>query len=363
MRTVVRRAPDLARADDARVGAVVRWLRQVYPGGGERVEALRPDLLAERHAAHELAANSLLRQACLTDLTDRQGVQTLTVLARACTHHDQAPRLIEQALRQDLTGLAGAAIVVAVQTGALLGDLFAHVLEDASVDVADLQQIANMIPYPTVALATADEVATRRVRSLLPADTDPAQIAVWSNKLATVLAQLGRREEALAAIEEATDLYRALADARPDAFLPDLAMALNNQSNHLSEPGAAGRGTGRHRRSHRPLPALAEARPDAFLPDLAMSLNNQSNHLAGSGAAGRGAHRDRRSRHLYRALAEARPDAYLSNLATSLNNQSNRLADWGGGKRRWPRLKKPSRSAAPWPKPAPTPTCPTSPWR
>ena len=37
------------------------------------------------------------------------------------------------------------------------------------------------------------------------------------------LAELGRREEALAAIEEAAGIYRQLAEARPDAFLPDLA--------------------------------------------------------------------------------------------------------------------------------------------
>ena len=31
-------------------------------------------------------------------------------------------------------------------------------------------------------------------------------------------------------IDEAVGVYRQLAAARPDAFLPDLAMSLNNQS-------------------------------------------------------------------------------------------------------------------------------------
>ncbi len=39
------------------------------------------------------------------------------------------------------------------------------------------------------------------------------------------LSDLGRREEALAATQEAVDIYRQLAAARPDAFLPDLARA------------------------------------------------------------------------------------------------------------------------------------------
>ena len=36
---------------------------------------------------------------------------------------------------------------------------------------------------------------------------------------------------------------------------------------------------------------------------------------------------------------------------------------WGGGKRPWPRSRKPSPSAASWPAPAPTPSSPTSPCR
>jgi hypothetical protein len=41
-----------------------------------------------------------------------------------------------------------------------------------------------------------------------------------------MLSDLGRREEALAATQEAVGHYRTLAQARPDAFLPDLASSL-----------------------------------------------------------------------------------------------------------------------------------------
>jgi hypothetical protein len=47
-----------------------------------------------------------------------------------------------------------------------------------------------------------------------------------------------RREEALAAIQEAVGIYRELAAARPDAFRPDLASSLNNLAADL---GALGR--------------------------------------------------------------------------------------------------------------------------
>ena len=57
------------------------------------------------------------------------------------------------------------------------------------------------------------------------------------NNLSVRLGELGRREEALAAIHEATTLYRRLADQHPDAYLPDLAGSLNNLSNRLGELG------------------------------------------------------------------------------------------------------------------------------
>ena len=46
-----------------------------------------------------------------------------------------------------------------------------------------------------------------------------------------MLSDLGRREAALQAAEEAAALYRELARARPDAFTPDLAGSLNNLAN------------------------------------------------------------------------------------------------------------------------------------
>ena len=48
-----------------------------------------------------------------------------------------------------------------------------------------------------------------------------------------------RREDALTAITEAVTIYRALAEAHPDAFLPDLATSLTNQSTAWSRWAAA----------------------------------------------------------------------------------------------------------------------------
>ena len=57
------------------------------------------------------------------------------------------------------------------------------------------------------------------------------------NNLSVLLGDLGRREDALAACEEATGAYRELAAARPDAFGPGLANSLNNLSVRLGDLG------------------------------------------------------------------------------------------------------------------------------
>ena len=56
------------------------------------------------------------------------------------------------------------------------------------------------------------------------------------NNLANRLSDLGRREAALQAAEEASALPRA-GRARPEAFTPDLAMSLNNLATMLSDLG------------------------------------------------------------------------------------------------------------------------------
>ena len=57
------------------------------------------------------------------------------------------------------------------------------------------------------------------------------------NNLGTMLSELGRRKEALAAAEEAVRIRRGLAAQRPDAFIPDLAMSLGAKGAILDANG------------------------------------------------------------------------------------------------------------------------------
>jgi tetratricopeptide (TPR) repeat protein len=94
------------------------------------------------------------------------------------------------------------------------------------------------------------------------------------------LADLGRREEALAAIEQATGIYRQLAETSPDTFQSHFAASLNNQSRRLADLGrreealaVIEQATGIYRQ-------LAETSPDKFVPSFAASLDNLADTLS-----------------------------------------------------------------------------------
>jgi hypothetical protein len=57
------------------------------------------------------------------------------------------------------------------------------------------------------------------------------------------LGEAGRRDGGLAAVQEAVETYRALAEASPAACLPYLATSLNNLSVRLGEAGETARAT------------------------------------------------------------------------------------------------------------------------
>jgi tetratricopeptide (TPR) repeat protein len=92
------------------------------------------------------------------------------------------------------------------------------------------------------------------------------------NNLALLLGELGRREEALAASQEATEVYRELAAARPDAFRPDLASSLNNLSNALGDLGRREEALAAIQEAVTIRRELATRWPDAYRHELEQSL-------------------------------------------------------------------------------------------
>ena len=94
-------------------------------------------------------------------------------------------------------------------------------------DVLLLMQLEGAMPHATLVLRElAVEVDQLLVERFGQIGGQDAEVARLRSNLSVRLRDLGRREEALAQAEEAVRLYRQLAAARPDAFLPYLAKSL-----------------------------------------------------------------------------------------------------------------------------------------
>ncbi len=276
------RVPDLDSAE--RRGRVARWLHDLYPAVPEDDMAqrewlgpLRPDRLAEQLVAGELARRRDLIAPLFTGLSEARAARALTVLARAALSQDHAVSVLRTALGADLDRLAVPALTVAVETNPVLGELLSQVIPGQPVSRETLARIAAESPYPSFALAAP---AALVLQQLADDSTDDSERAGRLLDLSNRLAELGRREEALAAIEQAVTIRRQLAEARPDAFLPDLAMSLNNQSGCLADLGRREEALAAIEQAVTIRRQLAEARPGAFLPNLATSLYNLADTLS-----------------------------------------------------------------------------------
>ncbi|KAF7974512.1 hypothetical protein HWV62_12088 [Athelia sp. TMB] len=149
------------------------------------------------------------------------------------------------------------------------------------------------------------------------------------SSLSNRLNHAGRLAEALTAIHESADLYRALASGKPSAYDEDLATSSNNLSNHLSRSGRHKEAMSAIQEALELCRALAVKRPTKFNNDLALYLNNYSNHLSGAGRWEEALSAIQEAVGIYRYLAADQPSNYDCYLAHSVSNLSNRLSDLG----------------------------------
>ena len=181
--------------------------------------------------------------------------------------------------------------------------------------VLALPQQTTILREPAAELT---QKAATYFRNKAQASDDPVAFiysAGLLNNLANRLSALGRREEALNAAEEAVGHYRALAAARPDAFIPDLALSLNTLANRLSDLGHREAALQR-RRGGRTLPRAGRFAPRRVSPDLARSLNNFAISSERLGRSEEALTAAQEAVGLRRALAASRPDAFLPDLAS-----------------------------------------------
>jgi len=326
--------PDLA-GEQALRHRVARWLHDLYPSASSWAGALEPDLVGEALIGDVLESLPALAPDLLAQSDERTSHRALTVLTRAARDHDNCRQALADALAAHFGRIWPTAIVIAQETGDPIGRLLAETLE-REPSRERVEAIASALPEQTVALRELAAAASRQIVEALRDEIGDVEahprlpdLATSLNNLSNRLGELGRREQALAAIEEAVAIRRRLAEARPDAFLPDLASSLNNLSIRLGELGRREQALAAIEEAVASYRRLAEARPDAFLPNLAMSLNTLSNRLGELGRREQALAAIEEAVAIHRRLAEARPDAFLPNLASSLNNLSNRLGELG----------------------------------
>jgi tetratricopeptide (TPR) repeat protein len=309
---------------------VANWLRKLYPGDPDSwFHPLEPDLLGEALLAKILSdAPSVVDRALVAVIPER-AERPLTVLTRMAHQNADARAALERGIAARFDVLRPVALEVARGSGDPLGKILADALKrNPRAEIAEA--VVLRLPESTVAFSELAVVATETsLDAARKRDEEPEEIARLLNNLSVQLSDLGRREAALAAIEEAVTTYRALAAERPDAFLPDLAMSLNNLSNRLSDLGRREAALAAIEEAVTIRRGLAAERPDAFLPDLAMSLNNLSNRLSDLGRREAALAAIEEAVTTYRALAAERPDAFLPDVAMSLNNLSVQLSDLG----------------------------------
>ena len=147
-------------------------------------------------------------------------------------------------------GRVAATVIRTAQDYAFAGDetplaWLDHLAQAGAVNLSILMEIADQLPLNTLvlrerAVAILSTIVTQARQLIADGnDTDGTRslLATSLNNVANHLSELGQREAALAAAQEAVQLYRPLAAARPDAFQPALASSLNNVATFFSELG------------------------------------------------------------------------------------------------------------------------------
>ena len=311
------------QAEVTRIGAeaLAAWAHRLYAGPGYW-NPLRPDLLAEQHLADTAQLPALATAAARLAAGQRWEAGVLTQLLAELTRGAPNQPAVRAALDELLAAALPRIVDLAITTGpAELADLASLALQLAP-QPGLAAPLAGQMPEHSVRLAalaatlTSQQVTQYRADALGGEPDAANRLAGSLNNLSLRLADLGRREEALAAIQEAAAICRELAAARPDAFRPDLAMSLNNLSSGWPTWGGGRR---RWPRSRKPPPSTGSwPRPARTRSGPTWPVAEQPVDPAGR-AWGGGRRRWPRSRKpptICRELAAARPDAFRPDLAS-----------------------------------------------
>ena len=206
---VLRRVPDLSDASEEGRREVACWYHDLYPGP-EWLAPLQPDSVAEELMGQVLEEMPGLVESVFSGLAPEQAGRALTILDRTVQPRPELERVLAAALRSDLVPLAASAITVAIQTGDPIGRVLAGILESRPEAAIALSGLYGGVLDQTVSLRElAWVLAAAQVELARRAKASRDRLAKALSNLSIRLSRLGRREQALAAMEEAVEVSRS----------------------------------------------------------------------------------------------------------------------------------------------------------
>ncbi|OLT30714.1 hypothetical protein BJF83_24585 [Nocardiopsis sp. CNR-923] len=229
----------------ARKQQIRRWISSLYPTDGAGVWGrLQPDRLLEYFLGRRLHNNPALFDPHLEDISTGDAERLVTLYTRAAAH-------------PALPGLGTHVTALCARHIRALGP----VAVDVATQAEDPGPLIRALEQTTADTATPIEVLVQ-LSAALPLFSH--RLAEWSGQVSDRMVK-ARREQA------AKD---------PDAYRPDLAMSLNNQSIYLAGLGSARRSPRNHHRGrpHPPHPGPATPRR---LPTRPRHIPEQPIHLPG----------------------------------------------------------------------------------
>ncbi len=191
-------------------------LGQFYPADtktGDTISALEPDILGERLVADVSAFP--------------EGADLLSQTLAAASDFDTFPVKAAAALQVLIRGAAQNPEAETRERFHQFIDALTRNILQGQLPIQAIRVFSSALPEQTTALrAFAVAVETQHLRSD-SGDMSPESRAAILNNLGGRHYDLGNRDHAMQATQEAVDIRRELAHKNPDAFNPDLAMSLS----------------------------------------------------------------------------------------------------------------------------------------
>lgn len=326
------RLRDLDNTDDQYRRAWARWGRQLY-GGARLSHAVVPELVAEYLVASTLWDEPAVVQKALGGRNVEGLARTLERLGWAACEYPELASSIASVVDEQLAPLCGEA-VAAVARAPVAGAL-ARLVSVCPPDPTQLPAILDDIPAGAgidvtklAAVLTEQALAGYRRQAGEDAGAHQAALAICLNNLSVRLAELGRPDEALAAVKEAASHFHAVAHAATDAFGLELATVETNHSYRLAALGRQEEAAAALRQAVTLWREVAQVEP-SYGPELARSLIRLSVRTAELGRRDAALGAAQEAVAASRQLVGTRPNGSSPELAKALGQLSAVLARSG----------------------------------